>query len=85
MLTPYAVFDPETGFFLPPDEMLVDSSQAGTDPAELAIDDNPETPAQGLDTNSNITSFSPILLITALVIFSIAVTMGIRKLTKKLE
>jgi len=83
MLTPYAEFDPDTGFFLSPEEMSVDNSHPQTVPAAPPTADKPQSPAQVTETNSNATSFNPILLITALVIFSIVVVVGIRKLVQK--
>ncbi len=85
MLTPYAEFDPETGFFLSPEEMAVDNSLPQTVTAAPPIAAMPESPPQGVETNSNAMSFNPLLLISTLIIFAIVVAVGIRKLLQKLE
>jgi hypothetical protein len=85
MLTPYAEFDPETGFFLSPEEMSVDNSHPQTVPAAPPIADKSQSPAQETETNSNAMSFNPLLIISTLVIFAIVVAVGIRKLIQKPE
>ncbi len=79
MLTPYAEFDPETGFFLPPEESPPADSQQESMP--IIAEKNNE--------NKNLDSFvedpqgNPVYMIVALLLVSILIVFGVGKIYRK--
>ncbi len=72
MLTPYAEFDPETGFFLPPDELSVtDNPPANI--TQLAESINKNTLADNFEGDSKSTSVG---LILVLIVTSLMIVLG---------
>ncbi len=72
MLTPYAEFDPETGFFLPPDELSVtDNPPANI--TQLAESINKNTLADNFEGDSKSTSVG---LILVLIFTSLMIVLG---------